>query len=113
MTQTVDTRNWVVYLLECRGGGLYCGVTNNLEKRLDAHRAGEGSKYVRAHLPFTLAVVSGEMSKTEAMRLEYFVKLADRDQKIRLVRNAGKRTMTEKNKFKEAEYDYPRPGIGL
>ena len=97
MTQTVDTRNWVVYLLECRGGGLYCGVTNNLEKRLDAHRAGEGSKYVRAHLPFTLAAVSGDMSKTEAMRLEYFIKLADRDQKIRLVQNAGRGRKKKEN----------------
>jgi len=87
----VDTNTWVVYLLECRGGGLYCGVTNNLEKRLETHRAGEGSKYVRAHLPFTLAAVSGEMSKSEAMRLEYFVKLADRGQKTRLVQNTGRK----------------------
>lgn len=92
MTDTADTNTWVVYLLECKGGGLYCGVTNNLEKRLETHRAGEGSKYVRAHLPFTLAAVSGEMSKSEAMRLEYFVKLADRGQKIRLVQNAGRGT---------------------
>ncbi|MBE8189383.1 MAG: GIY-YIG nuclease family protein [Candidatus Thioglobus sp.] len=25
---------WIVYLLKCRGGNLYCGITNNLEKRL-------------------------------------------------------------------------------
>jgi len=97
MTDIVDTYTWFVYLLECKGGSLYCGVTNNLEKRLETHRAGEGSKYVRAHLPFTLAAVSGEMSKSEAMSLEHFVKLADRGQKIRLVQNAGRRAEKKEN----------------
>ncbi|HOC46971.1 MAG TPA: GIY-YIG nuclease family protein [Syntrophorhabdaceae bacterium] len=87
--ETMSAKNWVVYLLECSDGSYYCGATKDLAKRLETHRRGEGSKYVRSRLPFTLAAVSGEMGKTEAMRLEYFVKLANRDQKIRMVSSAG------------------------
>ena len=37
--------NWVCYLLRCADGTLYCGVTNDLNKRLSAHNTGEGAKY--------------------------------------------------------------------
>jgi putative endonuclease len=77
--------NWLVYLLKCSDNTLYCGVTNNLEKRLEAHKYGKGSKYVRAHLPFSLIATSFMMSKSEAMRLEYKIKQASREDKIKMV----------------------------
>jgi hypothetical protein len=36
--------NWVVYLLLCSDGTYYCGVTNNLDKRLSKHNKGKGAK---------------------------------------------------------------------
>ena len=30
--------NWLIYILECVDGSLYCGITNNLEKRLKQHK---------------------------------------------------------------------------
>ena len=35
---------WLVYLLRCSDGSLYCGITNELPKRLKAHAAGKGSR---------------------------------------------------------------------
>lgn len=40
--------NWVCYLLRCADDTLYCGITNDLAKRLAAHNAGEAAKYTRA-----------------------------------------------------------------
>ncbi|MCX5806095.1 MAG: GIY-YIG nuclease family protein [Proteobacteria bacterium] len=77
--------NWLVYLLKCNENTLYCGVTNNLEKRLEAYKSGKGSKHVRAHLPFSLIATSSMMSKSEAMRLEYIVKQAPKENKIEIV----------------------------
>jgi len=77
--------NWLVYILQCSDNTMYCGVTNNLEKRLEAHKSGKGSKYVRAHLPFRLAAKSPMMSKSEAMKLEYSVKRAPKKDKIAMV----------------------------
>jgi predicted GIY-YIG superfamily endonuclease len=45
---------WVVYILRCRDGSLYTGITNDLTKRLAAHRAGTGARYTRARLPVRL-----------------------------------------------------------
>jgi predicted GIY-YIG superfamily endonuclease len=36
------------YLLRCKDGTLYCGSTNNLERRLKLHNAGRGSAYVKS-----------------------------------------------------------------
>jgi putative endonuclease len=44
----------VVYVLACSDGSLYTGWTSDLVARLAAHRRGEGSRYVRSRLPFTL-----------------------------------------------------------
>lgn len=39
------------YLLRCADGSLYCGWTNDLQKRFAAHNAGTASKYTRSRLP--------------------------------------------------------------
>lgn len=41
-------KSWFVYLLECQDGSFYCGVTNDLEKRMKAHAEGKGAKYVKS-----------------------------------------------------------------
>ena len=40
-----------IYILKCADGSLYTGWTNNLEKRVKAHKQGKGGKYTRAHRP--------------------------------------------------------------
>jgi putative endonuclease len=42
-----------VYVLACRDGSLYTGATNDLARRLSAHRRG-GAKYTRGRLPVRL-----------------------------------------------------------
>ena len=42
------------YLLRCSDGTLYCGWTDNIEKRLAAHNSGKASKYTRSRLPVKL-----------------------------------------------------------
>ena len=40
-----------VYILRCADGTLYCGWTNDLAARLDAHNSGKGAKYTRGRVP--------------------------------------------------------------
>jgi putative endonuclease len=42
---------WCVYLLRCGDGSLYAGITNDLQKRLQAHRSGKGARYTRGRGP--------------------------------------------------------------
>ena len=46
---------WYVYILRCGDGTLYTGMTDDVQRRLDAHRAGKGAKYTRGRGPLELA----------------------------------------------------------
>lgn len=65
---------WVVYLVRCSDNTLYCGVTNDLDRRLIAHNEGRGAKYTKSRRPVELMVASQRMPKSEAFKLEYRVK---------------------------------------
>ncbi len=39
-------QQWLVYLLRCSDESLYCGITNDLEKRLVAHNSGTGALFL-------------------------------------------------------------------
>lgn len=45
---------YFVYMVRCRDGSFYVGVTDDLERRLKAHNAGIASRYTRSRRPVTL-----------------------------------------------------------
>ena len=73
------------YILKCADGSLYCGWTNNLEKRLSAHNAGTASKYTRTRRPVELAYFEQFETKQEAMSREYHIKRLTREEKLKLI----------------------------
>ena len=85
---TIPQNNWWVYLLECKDDSLYCGITNNLEKRLKQHN-GEikgGAKYTRSHLPCKLVYKEASPSRSEASQREAVIKKMSKDEKQALIR---------------------------
>lgn len=73
------------YILKCADGSLYCGWTDNLEKRLSAHNAGTASKYTRTRRPVELAYFEQFETKQEAMSREYHIKRLTREEKLKLI----------------------------
>lgn len=73
------------YILKCADGSLYCGWTNDLEKRLSAHNAGTASKYTRTRRPVELAYFEQFETKQEAMSREYPIKRLTREEKLKLI----------------------------
>ena len=73
------------YLLECSDGTLYCGWTNDLEKRVKAHNSGRGAKYTKPRRPVRLVWYETFETKEEAMSREVRVKQLSRKQKDELV----------------------------
>lgn len=65
---------WFVYLLACRGGRLYAGVTPDLVARMRKHRSGTGAKFTRGHPPESLLAAKLFSSKGEALSMESQVK---------------------------------------
>ena len=78
----VDNKKWEIYLVECKDGSLYTGITNNLRNRMDAHISGKGSKYVRAKGFSRLLARKLCFDKSDACKKEYLVKKLSRDEKI-------------------------------
>lgn len=73
------------YILECADGSLYCGWTNRLKERVQAHNAGRGAKYTKSRRPVTLVYYEEFDTKQEAMQREWAVKQLPRKEKLRLI----------------------------
>jgi putative endonuclease len=78
----MSDKKWKVYLLRCSDKSLYCGISNNLKLRLIEHNSGKGAKYTRSRRPVKLVGISPEMTKSEALKLEYRIKQLSADKKI-------------------------------
>jgi len=79
-----EARTWHCYLLRCADDSLYCGITNDLARRLAAHNAGAASRYTRGRLPVKLAWSEGCVNRAEASRREAAIKRLTRSKKLRL-----------------------------
>ena len=80
--------NWYCYLLRCADGTLYCGITNDLDKRLAAHNAGTASKYTRVRMPVKLVFVEECGDRSAASKREMEIKGLKRADKLALVKAA-------------------------
>ena len=77
--------NWFVYILQCndRYKSLYTGISNDVEKRIEAHNAKRGAKYTKTRLPVKLLKQLGPFTKSEASKLEYKIKQLSRKDKLK------------------------------
>ena len=75
---------WFVYLLRCGDGSLYCGITDDVTRRLEAHAAGKGAKYTRGRGPLELVYTEACESHSDALKREAAIKKLKRQEKLRL-----------------------------
>ena len=78
---------WLVYLLECADGTLYCGITTNMERRLGQHtgQVPGGARYTQGRRPVRLLASRACGCKGDALRLELAVKSRPRHQKLQFL----------------------------
>ena len=81
---------WFVYLLHCFDGTLYCGITNDLDKRITKHNKGIGAKYTKTRRPVSLFKYFECLDKSDAAKLEYKIKQLSRAQKLNINEIDGK-----------------------
>jgi putative endonuclease len=94
------TKTYILYLLQCKDHSFYCGITNDLTRRLDQHSRGKASKYTRSRLPILLITALFGLTHSEALRLELKVKSLPRSQKISFIeklRNSQRRKWIKQN----------------
>ena len=80
------TDNYKVYMVECSDGSIYTGITTNVDRRIEQHHKGIGSKYVRARLPISLQWLSESMDLSSALKMEHHIKSWNREKKLKWIR---------------------------
>ena len=89
------TSSWYVYLIECRDGSLYTGITVDVALRYAKHVAGKGARYTRSHPPLRLLGQCAYRDRSEASRAEYRIKQLSPAQKRQLGESWGLGTPKE------------------
>lgn len=75
-----------VYILLTEKNTLYCGYTDDVEKRFQAHLDGRGAKYTKANKPVKILWQKEFCTKSEALKEEYRIKhKLSRNEKLQLI----------------------------
>ncbi len=78
-------KTWSVYILRCSNGTFYTGITNDLDKRIESHSNGQGSKYTRSRLPVELIYQEQVENRSEATKRELEIKGLSRKDKMKMI----------------------------
>ena len=66
---------WFVYIVRCKDGTLYTGITTDLERRVNEHNtSNKGAKYTRSKRPVQLVYHETYPNRSEASKREYMIK---------------------------------------
>ena len=79
--------NWFLYLIRCRHGRLYTGITTDVLRRFEEHKSHDkkGSKYLRGKSPLKLVMKKRIGNKSLALKIEAKVKKLSKAKKELLV----------------------------
>lgn len=78
-------KKYYTYIILTVTNKLYCGYTDDVEKRYKKHLEGTAAKFTRANKPSKLVYIREFCTKQEAMKEEYRIKHLTRKQKISLI----------------------------
>lgn len=80
---------WFLYLLECGDGSYYAGISTDVQARFQAHLAGKGARYTRAHPPLRVLGMRPYADRAAASRAEWQIKQLPRQHKLAWLERAG------------------------
>ncbi|MDA1334871.1 MAG: GIY-YIG nuclease family protein [bacterium] len=76
---------WYVYIVECEDDSLYTGITNDITRRLAAHKDKKGAKYTKGRTPRKLVYTEEFENKGQALKREFAIKKLPRAKKLELI----------------------------
>ena len=82
--------SYFVYILECKDGSLYTGITKDVPKRVDEHNTKDtGAKYTKITRPVKLIYQENSENRSTASKREYEIKKFTRVKKLQLIKEAS------------------------
>lgn len=79
---------WHIYIIKCKDGKLYTGITNNLERRIKNHNCGNGGRFTKYRAPVKLLYTEDCLNRPAALIREAQIKRLERPQKLALIKAA-------------------------
>ncbi len=80
---------YYIYMLRCSDNSLYTGITTDVERRFEEHKSKtvKGAKYTRAKSVVSIAAVWERETRSDALRLEAFIKKQRKEKKEAFIEN--------------------------
>lgn len=85
MTDTPPSKPWFVYLVRAENGALYCGISDDPQRRFEQHRSGKGARFFHSSPAQALVYVERCADKSAALRRERAIKALTKVAKERML----------------------------
>ncbi|MDH0624010.1 GIY-YIG nuclease family protein [Pseudomonas chengduensis] len=76
---------WFVYLVRTANGALYCGISDDPQRRFAQHQSGKGARFFHTSPALALAYVEACAGKGDALRRERAIKRLSKSAKEALI----------------------------
>ena len=80
-------KSWFLYIVRCKDDKLYTGISNDVDKRVEAHNKGKGCRYTKYRCPVELVYQEECGTKSSATKREFKVKTFTKQKKLSLINN--------------------------
>ena len=80
-----------VYILKCKDGSLYTGISKDVEERIRLHNEGKGAKYTKSRRPVTLKYLESGFVHGNAIKREIEIKRMTKSKKLDLLKRIAKK----------------------
>jgi len=77
---------WHIYIIKCKDGVFYTGITNNLARRVKAHNSGNGCRFTKYRAPVKLVHSEACLTRSDALKREARIKRLRRKEKLKLIK---------------------------
>ncbi len=79
--------SYFLYILQCSDKSLYTGITTNVKRRFEEHKAGKGGHYTSAHRVVKIVYTEEHKDRSSASKREAEIKKWTRKQKLEFIKN--------------------------
>ena len=86
---------YFVYIMKCKDGSLYTGITTNVERRFAEHKSGIGGHYTSARGAAKILYTEHHPDRSSASKREVEIKSWRREKKLGLIESSNNRAANE------------------
>lgn len=77
---------YFVYIIKCKDGSLYTGITTDVKRRFKEHKEGKGGRYTRAKGVIKVVYTEKHKNRSKASKREAQIKSWRKYQKLGLIK---------------------------